>query len=380
MKLKNIVAEFLKSEKTAGVLLILSTLISIVLINSAFGNKYAQIWNFKIFDESIVHWINDGLMAIFFLLIGLELEREIYIGELSNIKTAMLPLIAATGGILVPAAIFLCLNYGTATQNGVGIPVATDIAFALAVLTLLGNRVPLSLKIFLTALAVIDDLGAIIVIAVFYTKTLIWLNLIIVASVFLLLLLLNRLRIHYLPLYLVGGCIMWYFMLKSGVHSSITGILLAFAIPFDKGSHRSPSSVMQHYLHKPVAFLILPLFALANTCIVIHAISIADFLKHSSIGIIAGLTIGKPIGISLFSYMAVKIGLCTLPSNTEWKHIIGIGLLGGIGFTMSIFITHLAYSDELLINTSKLMILCASFIAALIGFVWLNYFLKPLRK
>lgn len=315
-------------------------------------------------------------MTIFFLLIGLELEREIYQGELSKIKNASLPIFGAIGGMLIPAGLFLLFNFGTDTQSGAGIPMATDIAFAIGILSLLGNRVPTSLKVFLTALAIIDDLGAIIIIAIFYTSTIAFLNLFIALSVFGLLLMLNRLKVYNLIPYLIGGVVMWYFMLHSGVHATITGVLLAFAIPFGNGDEKSPSYILQHILHKPVAFFILPLFAIANTCIAIGDSWQSGLEQASSLGIIMGLVIGKPLGIWLFSFIGVGLGLCALPSDLKWKNIVAAGFLGGIGFTMSIFITLLAFDDLIVINNSKIAILIASLIAGAIGFIFLKMTLK----
>ena len=321
-------------------------------------------------------------MAIFFLLIGLELEREIYQGELSSIKNAALPLFGALGGMVVPAGIFLLLNFGTITQNGAGIPMATDIAFAIGILSLLGNRVPTSLKIFLTALAVIDDIGAIMVIAVFYTKSIAFTNLFIAFAIMGFLFILNRKKVHNLIPYLIGGAAMWYFMLNSGVHATITGVLLAFVIPFGDGSKKTSSYKLQHFLHNPVAFFILPLFAIANTGIAIGS-DWHEGLNHpNTIGIILGLVVGKPLGIWLFSFLAVSLGLCALPKDLKWRTIIGAGMLGGIGFTMSIFITLLAFKNdgEEVITYSKIAILIASFIAGTAGFLWLKYTLKPDRR
>jgi len=376
MALSKLFNEFFNSEKSSGLVLIICTVVSLLLANSQWQHNYLEIWHAKFAGESIEQWINDGLMAIFFLLIGLELERELYIGELSNLKNALLPVTAAVGGMLVPAGIFLLFNYGTTSQNGAGIPMATDIAFSLGVLALLGSRVPTSLKIFLTALAVIDDLGAIIVITVFYAGTLQFLNLFIALGIFILLLVLNRLKVHNLIPYIVGGIAMWYFMLHSGVHATITGVLLAFAIPFGDGDEDSPSYILQQVLHKPVAFIILPLFALANTGITIDGNLFEIFSGTNSIGIVAGLVVGKPLGIILFCLLAVVLGICALPSDIKWKHIAGAGLLAGIGFTMSIFITHLAYTDATLINESKLMVLIASLIAGIFGFSWLKIALR----
>lgn len=368
--------KFFESEKAGGIVLVLVTILSLFLANSVWQTEYIAFWHHHIGSHSLVDWINDGLMAIFFLLIGLELEREIYDGELSDIKNASLPLFGALGGMIVPAGIYLLLNFGTATQSGAGIPMATDIAFAIGILSLLGNRVPTSLKIFLTALAVIDDLGAIMVIAIFYTKSISFYHLGIAMGIWVVLLIFNRLKIRNLIPYLVGGFIMWYFMMQTGIHATITGVLVAFAIPFGNGDEKSTSYILQDFLHYPVAFFILPLFALANTCIPLGNHLIPSLLHANSIGIILGLVIGKPLGIVLFSLLGVGIGLCTLPSDLKWKNIIGAGFLGGIGFTMSIFITLLAFDDAEVIDHSKIAILVASLLAGCIGFFFLKFTLK----
>ncbi|MBK9222973.1 MAG: Na+/H+ antiporter NhaA [Saprospiraceae bacterium] len=376
MKLTRLFTDFFNSEKAGGLILVFVTALSLFLANSVWKADYINFWNFDLGGHSLVHWINDGLMTIFFLLIGLELEREIYHGELSDIKNASLPIFGAIGGMLVPAGLFLLLNLGTDTQAGAGIPMATDIAFAIGILSLLGNRVPISLKIFLTALAVMDDLGAIIVIAIFYTTSIVFVNLFLALGVFGVLLILNWLKVHNLIPYLVGGVVMWYFMLHSGVHATITGVLLAFAIPFRNHGENSPSYILQHFLHKPVAFIILPLFAIANTCIAIGYNWQSGLGQSNSLGIIAGLVIGKPLGICLFSFIGVGLGLCALPSDLKWRNIIGAGFLGGIGFTMSIFIALLAFNNEDIINNSKIAILIASFLAGTIGFVFLKLTLQ----
>jgi Na+:H+ antiporter, NhaA family len=381
MKLTKTFKSFFESEKAGGLILLFVTILSLILANSPIQTPYIQFWSTEVGHHSITHWINDGLMAIFFLLIGLELEREIYLGELSSIKNAALPIFGAFGGMLVPAGLFLLLNFGTATQSGAGIPMATDIAFAIGILSLLGNRVPASLKIFLTALAVMDDLGAIIVIAIFYTTTISFVNLAIALGIMGFLFILNRMKVYNLIPYLIGGVAMWYFMLNSGVHATITGVLLAFVVPFGTGGKKSPSYILQHILHYPVAFIILPLFAVANTCIATDS-NWSEGLTHSnSIGILLGLVVGKPLGIFLFSILGVSLGLCTLPKELKWSNIIGAGMLGGIGFTMSIFITLLAYNDDEVITNSKIAVLIASFIAGTFGFLWLKFTLKkPIQK
>jgi Na+:H+ antiporter, NhaA family len=371
MKLTRLFNEFFNSEKAGGIILILCTLLSLVLSNSGLQG-YQSIWNHEVASHSVTHWINDGLMTIFFLLIGLELEREIHAGELSNIKNSLLPICAALGGMLVPAGIHLLINYNSPTRAGAGIPMATDIAFALGVLSLLGNRIPSSVKVFLTALAVIDDLGAIVTIAIFYTNSINWLNLSIALGIFGTLLILKRLNIHNLTLYLIGGVAMWYFMLHSGIHPTITGVLLAFAIPFGDGSAKSPSAVLQHHLHRPVAFCVLPLFALANTSFGLTAHWYQTLLVSNSLGICLGLLVGKPIGILSFSYLSTKLGLTSLPSDMNFKQLTGVGFLGGIGFTMSIFIALLAFGQNEIIEQSKIAIMASSVIAGLIGFIVLK--------
>lgn len=380
MRLTKTFKVFFENEKSGGLLLLFVTILSLLFANSVFQTEYVSFWKTSMHGHSITHWINDGLMTIFFLLIGLELEREIYHGELASVKNAALPIIAAFGGMLIPAGIFLALNFGTQTQNGAGIPMATDIAFAIGILSLLGNKVPTSLKIFLTALAVIDDLGAIIVIAIFYTTSIAFINLAIALGIWVLLFILNRMKIHNLIPYLIGGIIMWYFMLNSGVHATITGVILAFVIPFGDGREKSPSYILQHLLHRPVAFFILPLFAIANTCILIQTGWHEGLDDSNTIGIILGLVLGKPLGVLLFSYLGVLIGLCSLPNDLRWSHILGAGMLGGIGFTMSIFITILAFHDPEVVTSSKIAILIASMLAGLFGFVYLKYILGKKNK
>lgn len=376
MKISKLFNDFFESEKSAGIFLIITTIVSLFLANSIWANGYIKIWDLHVANHSLNHWINDGLMTIFFLLIGLELEREIYIGELSNIKNATLPFLGALGGMIVPASIFLILNFGLKTQSGAGIPMATDIAFAIGILSLLGNKVPASLKIFLTALAVIDDLGAILIIAIFYTKTILFENLFIALTILGLLFILNRLKVNSFIPYIIGGILMWYFMLNSGIHATITGVLLAFVIPFGDGSPSTISYKMQHYLHKPVAFIILPLFALANTCLPIQNNLISVISSKSSLGILLGLLIGKPLGIWLFTYLGYKFKLCKLPQELNWHAILGVAILGGIGFTMSIFITSLAYEEHILINNSKITILITSLLSAILGYLYLKLNLK----
>lgn len=370
-------SEFFNSEKSSGIILIISTAFSLLLANFFIGESYLDFWHQKLgfsigsfnINLSIEHWINDGLMTIFFLLVGLEIERELYAGELSSIKNASLPIIAAIGGMAIPALFHFVFNAGTATQSGFGIPMATDIAFALGVLSLAGKRVPLALKVFLTALAIIDDLGAIMIIAIFYTSELQTTYLFIALGIFAVLLVLNRLKVHTLIWYILGGIIMWYCMLQSGVHATITGVLLAFAIPFGDGKEKSASYLLQHWLHKPVAFIIVPIFAFANTGIIFNSNLVDTLTTNNSLGIIAGLLIGKPLGILLLCIIAVKLKLAKLPEEVNWLQLSGAGVLAGIGFTMSIFITLLAFNDAEVIQHSKIAILLSSLVAGIIGFL-----------
>ena len=369
MPITKIFTHFFESEKSAGLILIACTLFSLAASNSFIGHDYIGLWHIKLVGMTLEHWINDGLMAIFFLMVGLELEREVYHGELSNFKEALLPFSAALGGMLVPALIFYFFNCGEITQSGVGIPMATDIAFALGILSLLGSRVPLALKVFLTALAVIDDLGAIIIIALFYTKTLAWKYLIGVTVIMFILFILNRKKVYVLWPYLIGGVFLWVCMLKSGVHASISGVLLAFVIPFGGGSENSISNKLEKSLHLPVTLFIIPIFALANTAFIIEEFSINTLMSSLNLGILFGLTLGKPIGIILFSLLVVKLGWSDLSSSVTWKHLLGAGLLGGIGFTMSIFVSFLAFEDAHLVHQAKLAILIASTISAVLGYL-----------
>lgn len=362
--------------------LIACTVISLAIANSPFGASYLGFWHGYMGPLSVEHWVNDGLMAIFFLLIGLELKRELFVGELSNLKNASLPILAAAGGVIFPAGIHFLLNSGTETQAGVGIPMATDIAFAIGVLALIGNRVPASLKVFLVALAVMDDLAAIVVIAVFYTADLSLMYLGLSFALLAVLAVLNKLRVLSLIPYLIGGILVWYLMLRSGVHATIAGVLLAFTIPFrnaDGDTEDSPSGFLEHILHSPVSFLILPIFALANTGVVLDNTWIDDIGTPNSMGIMIGLVLGKPIGITLACIAAVAAGISRLPLDLGWKHIFGAGMLGGIGFTMSIFITNLAFPGQTAtISSSKMAILLASAIAGVAGFVYLKLFGAPM--
>ena len=380
-KLSETFDKFFDSEKSSGILLIVCTVVSLAIANSPFSADYLGFWQTKVGGLTVEHWINDALMAIFFLLIGLELERELYIGELSDFKNALLPIFAAVGGMAAPALIHFAFNAGTPTQDGIGIPMATDIAFALGVLAILGNRIPASLKVFVVAFAVIDDLGAIIVIALFYTAKLSVWHFAGAMAVMALLLMLNRVfRVMSLLPYLLGGALMWFLMLKSGIHATIAGVMLAFAIPFSAKDEdaTSPSHRLEHFLHKPVAFVILPIFALANTGIPISADWFQSLASTNSVGIMAGLLLGKPLGVTLLCLVAVASGVCQLPPDMKWGHVIGAGIIGGIGFTMSIFITNLAFAGNAeTINASKMAVLLASLVAGTVGFLWLRFTGKP---
>lgn len=380
-RLSNTFTAFIDSEKTSGIVLMGCTVLSLGLANSSIGTSYSALWQSSIGGASLEHWINDGLMTIFFLLIGLELERELYNGELAQLKNALLPICAAIGGMITPALIHLGINGGTPTQPGVGIPMATDIAFALGVLAILGDRVPASLKVFVVAFAIMDDLGAVVVIAAFYTTHLsIW-HLVGAAGVWILLAMLNHaFRVMSLVPYLFGGLLLWWLILQSGVHATIAGVALAFAIPFTarEEDEASPSHRLERSLHKPVAFIILPIFALANTGIAVGADWLENLTSPNSVGVIAGLTLGKPVGVIMLCAVAVASGLCRLPADLTWREIAGAGILGGIGFTMSIFIANLAFhGDPATTNASKLAVLLASLIAGTAGFLWLRVFGKP---
>jgi NhaA family Na+:H+ antiporter len=366
---------FVASEKAGGIALLACTVLAMALANSPLGPAYLGFWHVEIGGLPIERWVNDGLMAVFFLLVGLELERELYVGELSEWRVALLPIFAALGGIVVPASIHLALNAGTPAQAGAGIPMATDIAFALGVLALLGSRVPASLKVFLVALAVIDDLCAVVVIAVFYTSGLSFTYLAAAVALLAALVVLNRLRVMALWPYLLGGSILWALMLKSGVHATVAGVALAFAIPFTAKTddEASPSHRLENRLHLPVALFVLPVFALANTGIVLDGSWMKHLTSANGLGIVGGLVIGKPLGIVIATALAVGVGVCALPGEVRWPHVAGAGLLGGIGYTMSIFITNLAFAgDPALVAGSKLAILTASLVAGVAGYLWLR--------
>jgi NhaA family Na+:H+ antiporter len=387
LKFTKLFKEFTESNQSSGLLLFASTVLSLLLANVLLGEHYINFWQMKIgvqtnymnLKHSLEHWINDGLMAIFFLLVGLEIEREIYAGELSDLRKAVLPIFAALGGMLLPAAIHLVLNSGTETEAGFGIPMATDIAFALGILAMVGKNVPLAVKVFLTALAIIDDLGAIIVIALFYSKGFSLAYFLGAIGLFAFMLVLNRLKIDAFWIYLVLGVAMWYCMMESGIHATIAGVLLAFAIPFGDGSESSPSYRLQHALHVPVLFVIMPIFALANTCIIFSENWWQGLLSANSLGIFLGLFVGKSVGILGAALIAIKLKIAEYPRGSTWKHFLGAGFLGGIGFTMSIFIAVLAFeSNPDVVAASKISVLMTSVAAGLAGFLILK--LQPVPK
>ncbi len=418
---------FLHAQTTTGMVLMGMTIVALILANTPLYESYSHIFHTQIdfsvgswhLSHSIHHWINDGLMAIFFFIIGLEIKREILVGELSSIKVAILPILAAIGGMIFPALIYLGVNSGTAGAGGWGIPMATDIAFAISALVLLGKRVPVALVTFLVALAIVDDLGAVLVIAIFYTDQIHFIPLALAGGSFLILVAFNRFGIHKILPYFIVGLFMWFFMLESGVHATIAGVIAALAIPskpkftpleFTNNTRElldqydsypvsndlmmnekqksilntikdkidelgTPSARLEHDLHLPVALIIIPLFALANAGIHIDFSSIGNtILEPVSVGIIAGLVLGKILGIFGVSWLAIKLKIASIPQNSSMSQIFGVSALGGIGFTMSIFVADLAFlgSPELIFQ-AKVGILAASLFAGLFGYFWLRF-------
>ncbi|MBO9562700.1 MAG: Na+/H+ antiporter NhaA [Niastella sp.] len=370
---------FIQSGSIGGIFLLLCVIVSLVIANSGAGAGFNALlgkelgWDSLHLRMPVLSWINDGLMAIFFLLVGLEIKRSLIEGELSSPKRATLPVVAAIGGAVIPAVIYSLINAGTITANGWGIPMATDIAFAIGILSLLGNRVPASLRIFLAALAIADDLIAIIVIAVFYSPQLHLTNLLYAGGIWGVMVLMNRLGVKQLYAYLLPALPLWYLVHHSGIHATIAGVLTAFTIPTTPDSSVSPLEKLEHFLSHPVNFLIMPLFALANTNVHFGSNIEAGLVKPLGLGILAGLIIGKPIGILFSSWLVVQLKLAKLPSKAKWEHIGGIGLLGGIGFTMSIFIALLSFSDESIRSNAKFAVLVASATSAIAGCCWLLF-------
>jgi len=380
MKLSLYFKRFFKSSQSSGILLIFCVALALIIANSSLGSGFQSLLDSKIGFENlhleypVSIWINDGLMAIFFLLVGLEIKRELLEGELSSFKNASLPIFAAIGGMLVPAVIYAAFNSGTDYSNGWGIPMATDIAFSLAIISMLGKKVPASLKIFLAALAIVDDLGAILVIAIFYTDQIHWMYLLSSFGMVAVLFILNFLKVKKLIFYIIPGLFLWYLLHHSGIHATIAGVLLAFSIPTNESTTIiSPLEKLEHSLHYPVSFIIMPVFALTNTNIAFNNSMIDGLFSSLGLGIIGGLVLGKLIGINLFSWIAIKLKISSLPQNSSWKQMIGVGLLAGIGFTMSIFIALLSFKNEVVFqDEAKFAILIASVLAAVSGYLILN--------
>lgn len=376
--------KFLDSSQSSGILLILCVGFSLLIANSSLGSAFQELLNKNIGTDllqlkyPLSIWINDGLMAVFFLLVGLEIKREIVEGELSTFKSASLPIVAAIGGMLVPAVIFHLFNQGTTYAKGWAIPMATDIAFSLAIISMLGRRVPLSLKIFLAALAIVDDLGAILVIAVFYTNDINWTYMALSGLMVAVLIVLNLLNFKKNIYFIIPGIFLWYFMHHSGIHATIAGVLLAFTVPTNTSTTEiSPLEKMEQKLHLPVNFLIMPLFALANTNIKFKEGMVDGLFTNFGYGIIFGLIVGKVVGINLFSWIFIKLKISSLPDKSSWGQMLGAGLLAGIGFTMSIFIALLSFEKHPEIqDEAKFAILVASVISGIAGF----YFLKILGR
>jgi len=380
------IEEFIKQESAGGILLIFATILALIFSNTLISPLYETFLHIPVeihlgplhLDKSLYHWVNDGLMVIFFLLIGLEVKREILEGNLSTIGQAALPGIAAIGGMAVPAAIFLIFNRNDPIAViGWAIPTATDIAFALGILSLLGDRVPLSLKIFLMALAIIDDLGAIIIIALFYTSELHLLSVLIAGIALMILILLNKFGIAKKPAYFIVGLVLWVSVLKSGVHATLAGVALAFTIPLSakdgNGQPISPLKEIEHNLHYWVAFFILPLFAFVNAGVNVRNISFNLMAGSVPLGIVLGLFIGKQLGVFGLSWLAIKLKLAKLPAESNWRQLYGVSILTGVGFTMSLFISSLAFVDESVFQyTDKLAILVGSFCSGIVGYLVLR--------
>lgn len=376
----NVFKNFVKSNNFGGILLFLCVILSLIVANSAMGEKLQNILDTVVgFENESVHlnysvsmWINDGLMAIFFLLVGLEIKREIVEGELSSPKKALLPILCAIGGAIVPAIIFFMFNSGSETIHGWAIPMATDIAFALAVISLLDKRVPPSLKIFLAALAIVDDLIAILVIAFFYSNGIELVYLGYAAVGMTVLILMNRFNVKNPYLYLIPGVFIWYFVHHSGIHATIAGVMVAMTLPTNDTNIESPLERLEHALVNPVNFFIIPVFAFANTNITLQSEMLHGLTAPLGLGIFFGLMFGKPIGILLTSWICSRFGIASLPEGSSWMHIIGIGMLAGIGFTMSIFISILSFKNPLFVSEAKLSVLLTSVIAGTAGFLLLK--------
>jgi NhaA family Na+:H+ antiporter len=384
-RLSRLFLEFYGKLSAGGALLVICAGISLILANSSIAAGWIHFWKMELdfgvpglHAHTLTGWINDGLMTVFFLLVGLEIERELLVGELSNRKTALLPVLAAVGGMLFPALVFFAINiFHPLNWKGAGIPTATDIAFAMAILKTLSRRIPPSLAVFLTALAIIDDLGAILVIAIFYGQGIHFLWLGLALLLFVLLLIVKRRGIQNLWFYLPAGLLLWWLMMQSGIHATISGVMLAFAIPFGKkDGENSPSHRLMDLLHEPVGWFILPVFALANTALPLTG-NLAELMNEPlPLGIVAGLIVGKPLGIWLASMFSARIGLAAIPPGVNGRLILGAGLLGGIGFTMAMFVSNLAFTNTHLTEISKLAVLIGSCVAAVVGYVFLRLVTK----
>lgn len=413
------ISEFIGSQASGGIILLVCTIVALVWANSPWGDVYRDLWHIEFsvaFGGQVLvlqlHvWINDGLMAVFFLLVGLEIKREFLVGELSNVRNAMLPIVAAVGGMVVPALLYVLLNRGEPSANGWAVPMATDIAFSLGVLALLGSRAPLGVKVFLTALAIVDDLGAVLVIALFYSGKIDTIALSTAGLLFVSLIVLNALKVRRLTPYMVIGFVMWLMMLHSGIHATIAGVLLAVTIPtrvhlnarsfidrsrqllqkFDDAPEppgdilsedqqsaiyaierscedvQMPLQRLESLLHAPVSYIIVPIFALANAGLALGGLSLGSLLTPVTSGVILGLVLGKSLGISLFAWLSVRLGIAVLPRFVSWTHIVGVAFLGGIGFTMSLFVSGLAFRDVELGEGAKLGILAGSLVSGVIG-------------
>lgn len=367
---------FVQSNNFGGFLLLICVLASLIIANSPLATDLQNILDSKWgYESSFIHlnystamWINDGLMAIFFLLVGLEIKREIVEGELSSPKKAIVPIVAAFGGAIVPALIYTFLNSESSTHSGWGIPMATDIAFALAVISLLDKRIPISLKIFLAALAIVDDLIAILVIAIFYSSGIDFTYLMYAGIGLIALIVMNRFNVHNPIWYLIPGVFIWYFIHHSGIHATIAGVLVAMTLPTNDTDKESPLERLEHILLKPVNLFILPIFAFANTNISINSEMAHGLTSSLGLGIGLGLLIGKPVGIIISTYLCSKLKIGQLPDGSRFIHLLGVGCLAGIGFTMSIFISNLSFTDPIFIEEAKLSVLITSVIAGIIGY------------
>jgi NhaA family Na+:H+ antiporter len=420
--------QFFRKEAASSILLIVATIIALIWVNSNIGETYHSFWHTKIsftfgdfrINKTLLHWVNEGLMSLFFFTVGLEIKREILVGELASPKKALLPVIAALGGMIFPGLIYAAINIGLPTIHGWGIPVATDIAFALGAVAVLGRRVPVGLRIFLAAFAIADDLGAVVIIAIFYTKELVLSNLVISLFIILGLAIANFFWIRWTFVYAILGLSLWFFILGSGVHATIAGVIVSLFVPargrydtdhflqnvrnitekfeceeqscgysillnqehlyavqaLELACHdvETPLQRLEHALHPWVAFLILPLFAMGNTGLLFRGIVFSEAISNPVIiGIIVGLVFGKPIGIILFSYISVKSGMASLPNEVRWSHILGGAMLGGIGFTMSLFLSELSFSDPHILDYGRIAILTGSILSAIIGMSYLGF-------